>query len=381
MNPAGQRVLLLTPSLDFGGAEMVIVELAKALQRAHWSVCIVSMLEPKAFTLDLEEHGIGVVSLQMKPRRANARGILALLKEIYDFRPDVIHSHMFHGNILARILRPITRTPLICTIHNILESARNKDSATLRNWAYRFTDWSCDQTTTVANTVREYYVANRLARKDRIVTIPNAIDPERFRLDVAVRARVRATMGWNESFIWITVGRLELAKDYPNLLAAFGRVRVSEPNARLIVVGDGRLRAQLQRLTAESGLNSSVDFLGTRTDIPELLAASDAFVLGSAWEGAPVVLLEAATSALPIVATNVGGVEETVAPAQRQYLAPAGDSQALAASMTRLMRLDDHQRGELGIAGRLHVERHFTPSAIFRKYEALYKALIRERAA
>src|SRR4051794_24243018 len=107
----------------------------------------------------------------------------------------------------------------------------------------------------------------------------------------------------------MAVGRLELAKDYPTMLAAFRAVLDQHPEAVLAIVGDGRLRAELKALAGSLGVGEAVQFLGTRADVARLLNGCDGFVLSSAWEGGPIALLEAAAASVPVVSTRVGEAE------------------------------------------------------------------------
>jgi glycosyltransferase involved in cell wall biosynthesis len=369
----GSTVVLLSPSLDYGGAEVMIAGLARALRASGWQVWVVSMLEPRAFVAELEQAGVHVVSLGMQAGHTNASGIARLVRLLSQVRPDVIHAHMFHANILARLLRPLLRIPVICTVHNILESSRRKNTAQFRNLLYRLTDWSCDRTTAVAEAVRSRYVRDGLARAERMETIPNGVDPECFHFDASARTAGREELGWADCFGWLAVGRLELAKDYPTMLRAVAHLNRSDPGVRLAIAGDGRLRSELQQLASSLGLDGVVQFLGTRTDVRQLMQASDAFVMSSAWEGAPMVLLEAAASALPVVATNAGGSAELVASGSSGWVVESGDVNALAERMAAVMHAGKEGRQRMGRAGRALVDANYSNAIIFERYERLYR--------
>ena len=120
------------------------------------------------------------------------------------------------------------------------------------------------------------------------------------------------SLGLDGEFAWLAVGRFEQAKDYPTMLRAFARVHAAHPAAVLLLVGRGSLQAETQSLAASLGLDGRVRFVGTREDVPEFMTVADGYVMSSAWEGMPMVLLEAAAAGLPIVATMVGGNPEVV---------------------------------------------------------------------
>ena len=142
------------------------------------------------------------------------------------------------------------------------------------------------------------------------MVVPNGIPVDQFQLGSEIRQRIRNELEVEDKFVWLAVGRLEAPKDYPNLLHAMHAF--STPRNILLIAGDGPSRASMEQLASTLGISSEVRFLGTRTDVPRLMAAADAYVMASAWEGLPMGLLEASASALPIVATDVGGNHEIV---------------------------------------------------------------------
>jgi glycosyltransferase involved in cell wall biosynthesis len=371
-----KRILLLTPSLDYGGAEVVVTQLALYLAEQNWKVCVASMLSPRAFSDTLQGAGVAVESLEMKSGSSNLAGVFALLALIRRFRPDVVHSHMFHANVLTRIFKPLTRVPVVCTAHSTLESARNSRSTFIRDWAYYLTDRFCDRTTTVSEAVRARYLAAGLIPSGRVETIPNGVDTEQFRPDSGLRAHTRRELGWQDSFIWLAVGRLELAKDFPRLMDAFKKLAAEQPAARLVIAGDGSLRPQLEAQAAALGMRSSIQFLGTRTDIAALLNGCDAFVLSSAWEGGPIVLLEAGAVGRPVVATAVGAAPEIILPDRTGFLVPPEDTRALILAMQRLMNTPTEEREAMGTIARLHISKHYSVQETNRRYQQIYNRVL-----
>lgn len=207
--------------------------------------------------------------------------------------------------------------------------------------------------------------------------MPNGVDTGRFAPRPEDRQAKRREMGINNSeFVWLAVGRIEAPKDYPTMLYAFQKVCLNRPEARLVVVGKGELESQIRELTVELGLQSCVRFLGLRTDIPELLNAADAYVMSSAWEGMPMVLLEAHASGLPVVATDVGANRDVVQEGVSGFLVPARNPDALAAAMLRMMELPEEERRQMGLAGRQWVEDNYSLERIVDRWESLYFKLL-----
>jgi glycosyltransferase involved in cell wall biosynthesis len=206
------------------------------------------------------------------------------------------------------------------------------------------------------------------------------VDTERYRsIPPGTRDRLRQNLGLSREFVWLAVGRFEAAKDYPNMLRAFARVRAERPDAVLLLVGRGSLQGQTEALAAELGLTAGVRFVGTREDVPEFMTVADGYVMSSAWEGMPMVLLEAAASSLPIVATRVGGNQEVVREGETGLLVPPGSDQALGEAMLRLMALPDGERRAMGARGEAHVRQHYGLARVVDRYEAAYRDVLRRK--
>lgn len=372
------RLLEVITGLARGGAETQMVALALGLRARGWNVRVVSLLQPEAFVEELEGAGIPVVSLGMRRGQPSPQAVLRLAALFRRWRPHVVHSHMIHANLLARVARALAPVPvLISTAQNTLEVGRSFKTERSTHLAYRLTDFLADMTTQVAKEGYERFLRGGAARPDKLVYLPNGVDTHRFAPRPEVRQAKRQELGLGEEFVWLAVGRLEEAKDYPTLLRAFARVGERHPQTRLLVVGAGSLEEQVKRLASELGLGESVRFLGLRTDIPELMNAADAYVMSSAWEGMPMVLLEAHASGLPIVATDVGANRDVVRDGETGFLVPPKAPEVLAAAMERVMALGPGERGRMGSRGRDWVETHFALDRILDRWEELYLNLLK----
>jgi len=373
------KVLFLVTGLAYGGAETQVVHLATRLKSRGWEVRVVSLMPPKAYMEELEAAGIPVFSLGIRQKLPDPRPVLRLARLIRDWRPDIVHSHMVHANILARIVRPMVRAPvLVCTAHNIDERGR-KGSGRLREFLYRLTDPLCDLTTQVSRAGLERYVRVGAVPAEKIRFIPNGVDTARFKPDQQTRLRLRQELGLEEAFVWLAVGRFDVQKDYPNMLRAFAQVVEKQSETFLLIAGDGPLRPAVEELARDLRLEEHVQFLGIRRDIPELMNAADAYLMSSIWEGMPMVLLEASASELPIVATDVGGNREVVLDGTTGFLVPPNDSEALAQAMLRLMSLSGEERRRMGKLARQHIEAHYSLNRVVDMWEALYKELLERK--
>jgi glycosyltransferase involved in cell wall biosynthesis len=207
--------------------------------------------------------------------------------------------------------------------------------------------------------------------------IPNGVDIERFRrVSVEARNSLRQSLKLDGEFAWVAIGRDHPAKDYLTMLRGFAKVQERAPGSVLLLIGEGLLGGETEALARELNLGDAVRFLGMRNDVPELMSTADAYVMSSAWEGMPVVLLEAAAAGLPIVATSVGGNPEVVCDGESGFLVPPRDPAALAGAMLRLSAVPETQRGAMGERGREHVRNLYGLGRMVQRWEDLYREVL-----
>lgn len=368
------RVIFFSTALAYGGAETQLARLALCLKARGWKVQVVSLTPPKAYVEELEAAGIPVFSLDIRRKLPDPRPIIRLARQIRSWRPDIIHSHMVHANIMARLVRVIAPVPiLIGTAHSTNEGGR------FRELLYRLTDPLCDVNTQVSQEGLKRYVRVGAMPKGKICYVPNGVDTECFCPNPEVKKCLRADLGLQNTFLWIAVGRFDLPKDYPNMLQAFACVVQEQPVAMLVIAGDGPLRPAMEVLAQDLGLKDRVRFLGMRHDIPELMNAADGYVMSSAVEGMPIVLLEAGATGLPIVATDVGGNREVVRDGETGFLVPPKNPDALAGAMLRLMNLPEDELKRVGKAGRHYIQANYSLDRITDIWENLYGEFIAKK--
>ncbi len=366
-----QQVVLLTTNLARGGAETQVAGLARGLQRRGWDVSVISMLEPTAFQDELAAAGVAVFNLRMQPGAASPLGFIRLLSLLRHLRPQVLHSHMFHANLLARLARLFYPAPvLISTLHSIAESGRESGKIKWRDRLYRATDTLADVTVAVCKAVADRHSGAGAVSKKRLRVIPNGVDTRVFRPDADRRERTRRELGLGTEFAWLAVGRLMWKKGYETMLRAFAE----EGRGLLLIAGSGTQETELQELARELGVHAR--FLGRRNDVADLMAASDGFVQSSMVEGLPLALIEAAASGLPSVVSDAGGVSEVVLDGRTGLVVPLGNPQALGAAVSRLVGMPEEQRRKFGEAARQHVVANFDLEAVVTRWEGLYGELL-----
>jgi glycosyltransferase involved in cell wall biosynthesis len=365
-----KKVVLLSTNLARGGAETQVALLAAGLRGRGWEASVVSMLEPSAFQEELASAGVPVYSLKMRPGSASPAGFLRLASLLRKLRPQILHCHMFHANLLGRMARLIAPVPVaISTAHSLVESCRESGDARGRERWLRRTDRLSDVTVAVCDAIARRCAESRIAPQRKIRVIPNGVDTVRIQPDAEAREDTRRELKLGHEFVWLAAGRLLWKKDYPTMLRAFA----AQGKGRLLIAGEGPEEAALRALAGE--LKADVRFLGLRADAPKLMNACNGYLLSSNIEGLPMALLEAAASGAPSVATGVGGVGEIVLDGQTGYLVPPGDAGAFGAAMTRLQGLTPKARQQMGQAAREHVVERFEMARVVGRWEQLYEEL------
>ncbi len=367
------RILLVVTTLGFGGAETQVVRLASELSNRGWTVAIACLLKPSAWVEELEKQGIEVHSLDMARGMPDLSAISRLRDLVNAFGPEIVHSHMVHANLLARVTRLFCHMPaLICTAHNLRETSERNGPTWYKEVLYRLTDFLADRSTIICHAAYARYVKVGAVPARKLEVIPNGIDIHKFSPNPESRQEARESLGIKDStFVWLAVGRLVKQKDYSTLLQAVQIL--PEMDFVLLIAGKGPLQEQLERESRQMGLlDDKVKFLGASENIGRMYAAADAFVMSSVFEGLSAALMEAAAMGLPSVVTDVGGNTEIVTPYQTGYVVPPSNPARLFEAMKKMMSLDADMRQRFGRAARQHCLEQYRLELIMDQWLNLY---------
>lgn len=346
-----------------GGAENVVVNLADELVNRGHKVKIAYLTGP-GLVLPSNE-SIEVVALNMNGYKEVIPTYLKLNKLIRDFKPDVVHGHMFHANILTRLLKVSTKIPrLISTAHNTNEGGK------AMMLAYRITDKLADISTNVSNEAVSTFIHKGAVKTGRMVSVTNGIDIKKFSFDKNFRRNLRAELAVENKKVLLAVGRLDTQKDYPNLLNAVHTLSKNRQDFKLIIVGDGPLKEDLKQLAKKLKIDDVVEFLGIRRDVHSLMSASDIFVLSSAWEGFGLVVAEAMSCERVVVATDCGGVAEVIGDAG--IIVQPKNSKQLANELNKALDMNKEERSTLGSKARQHIVDNYSLDHNVNSYLELY---------
>jgi glycosyltransferase involved in cell wall biosynthesis len=368
MNSNRLRVAHVTPGLNVGGLEKLLVELACHADREQFELTFVSLGNRGELADEIEACGWPVIALQ-EPTGLRPGMVMRLARLFRELAIDVVHTHndrpLVYAPLAAR-LAGVKR--VIHTKHGRGYGLTRRQMALVNlaaRWTHEFVCVSRDS----ARLCRSAGLVGRPVRK-----IWNGIDLSRFTFS-----------GPRPGGPAVVVARLSPEKDLETLLHATALVVAEHPAFRLEIAGDGPCLPALRQLAEYLALEEHVRFLGTVRDIRGLLARAGLFVLSSVSEGLSLTLLEAMASGLPVVATRVGGNPEVVIHGETGLLVPARDPAFFAQAILQLVQ-DEELGRQMGRDGRRRAERYFDVRSMVAGYERLYQqvreaAVLSDRAA
>lgn len=358
-------------SLCVGGAETLAARLARR-SSSRYRIVFACLDSLGPLGEELEREGFPTYVLNRQPGfdwRCAAR----FSKLLRDERVDIVHAHQYTPFFYAMMGRRLARRPAVLfTEHGRHFPDHRRAKRVIAN---RLLLKRRDRVVGVGEAVRQALVANEGIKPDRVGVVFNGIDLVRFRNVEFDATEVRQELGLaNGEMLLLQVARLDYLKDHTTALRALKRVTESLPDVRLILVGDGPERANIEQLIIRLGLSEHVRLLGTRRDIPRLLAATDVFLLTSISEGIPLTLIEAMASRVPVIATNVGGVSEVVKNEVTGLLAQAKGDAAIADHIVRLAKAPE-LRARMGSAGMQRAFTTFAEEQMHDSYDRLYQEM------
>jgi glycosyltransferase involved in cell wall biosynthesis len=360
-------VLELITDLIFGGAQTGLLHFLEHIDRQVFAPRVAFLRNGNTRVADqIRSLNIPVIDLKIDPKIRLDR-TLSLYQLIKQDRIVILHTWLFHANLLGRLTGSFAQVPVI------ISSRHNIDIGGW--WRESINRWTApldDHTIAVCQFVRSIEIERSKIPENKVSTIYNGVDLNRFEhLDPSISLSVRMELGIPSNAPTIgCVGRLHQQKGYPFLLEAIKTVRNQIPDIQLLIVGSGKMEIELKSIVKKLDLSDSVTFTGARTDIPAILSSLDLFVLPSLWEGHPLVLLEAMATGLPVVATQVGGNPEVVIHGETGLMVPPSNPVQLASAIITLMQNPD-LRHKMGEAGRQR-SGLFSIESMTRKIEALY---------
>ncbi len=405
----GKEIVHIIPSVGMGGAQRQLLLLLKNRSPAYNHRVVVIFSGDAFFAPEMQDARVPISYVRSEvvrhrsepppgrqPMLAAFWSVLALAGDSFpvcreivkltshlralDPRPDIVHCWLLFANLVGSIAARLVRVPLVMT------SIRNIQSQVAYNY-YHDPRWQRALeratvplvTSIIANSasVALDYRTFAAAPTEKVLTIPNGVEVEAFRpLTPEEREALRRDLGLTRGDLVVgTVARLAKEKDFETFLRAVGLARRRLPSLRVVIAGEGPLRAELEAFAASHELTGVVQFLGARKDVAALIQCYDAFLLTSIIEGMPNAVMESQLLGVPVVATKAGGTVDLIRDGETGLLAPIGDWQAVASAIVRLFT-EDGLRDRISRAGRDQILNGYTVEQLVARTEEVYRALL-----
>lgn len=360
-------LILITRGDTIGGAQMHVKDIAKKLQDDGHEVTVL-FGKKGLFSELLASLGINYCVVDQLVREINIvqdlKALKSIVNKIKSMQPDIIAIHSSKVGIIGRIAAKITATPVVFTAHgwSFTEGVSPKKRMLYR-WIEKFGMFFSDKVITVSNYDKQLALKKGVGSDRKIFTIQNGIH------DI------------NKSFFSspeksppniIMVARFQNQKDHLSLIKALHKLKDLKWNLQL-VGEDGGMQQSVKDLVTELKMGERIEFLGSRSDVDELLSNSHIFILTSFWEGLPLSILEAMRAGLPVIVSNVGGVNEAVINGETGFV--VNDFENLVKSLEVLIQSPE-TREKMGKLGRKRYVRYFTFDQMYDSIYALYQEVI-----
>lgn len=373
------RVLLVPTGLGTGGAEVMLLNLLRHMDRSGLDIHVLSTMdEGTTIGADLRALGLPVTCLGLQRPVPSLSAFLQLRSVTRRLRPQLIQGWTYHGNYAAWLARKAWArdAALAWSIHHCLYDLAGE--APLTNRMIRFgakVSRQVDAIVYVSRTSRSQHLDLGYREKGALY-IPNGFDASLFAPDAAAGAAMRAELGLpDEAVVVGHVGRLHPMKDHACFVRAAAAALAREPALRFVMVGRqvDDPKGPVATLVRELGIGEQVRLLGERRDVAALMSSFDIFCLSSWAESFPVVVGEAAATGLPCVVTDVGAASEIVGDSGR--VVPPRDFESMATQFVELSRIGPRRRQELGARARERVVQLFSIRSVAAQYAQLWHEL------
>ncbi|OAI52722.1 hypothetical protein AYO47_05995 [Planctomyces sp. SCGC AG-212-M04] len=362
------RVTYLIPTLDRSGAEKQLVLLAAGLPRDQFSPEVIALTRGGPLEEDLERANVPLTILG-KRGKFDPRTLRLLKKRLREHPPDVLHTWLFAANAYGRLAAP--RGSAVKTV--VSERCVDSWKARWQLWLDRRLIGRTDTLLANSESVAKFYEEQRVPRS-LITVIPNAVVPPP--APAIARAEFLKSLGFApETKLVGIIGRLAKQKRVDDLLWGMQVLRQADQTARMVVIGDGPERANLEQHARDVEVSDFVKFLGHREDAASLIRHLDVFWLGSSFEGMSNSLMEAMAAGTPVIASDIPPNRELITHGMHGYLANVGDGVAFAQYSVKLFG-DAELREKIIAAARERMRTEFSVEQMVRRHTEVYERLV-----
>lgn len=372
------RLLYIIETLGMGGAERLIVNVLKNIDRNVFSPYVACLFDKRQIEAELSDAGIPVICLALPNQYHWQMAISGLSRLMKRERFDIVHTHLFFANIYGRIAAKMSGVKnIITTLHNpdYTFEVGNRFTWRLRKTLDKYSGMACNRLfLAVSESVKKDF-ERHLGYKN-IDVFYNCVDTEKFmNLPENSRGLMRSELGLKNSDIAIlNVGRLHPQKGQLSLLRALRFLRDADDRYKLLMVGRGPMSEQLKEETRRLNLGGSVVFLQDRSDVPQIMSACDIFAFPSLYEGFGIALVEAMASGLSVVATGLESIKEIMRE-NIDGLFIEKDNPGMLAQAIRELAQNPRKMAFYSQNARRRVIEEFSLKKYLNRLEALYQGL------
>jgi len=366
-NQQKNKIIQVNSSSDTGGGSQVMWDISFGLNQFFDFV----ILAPKGFFMDkYKEAGFKVNTL-------TGIKFLKIRKEIKTGKPAIINAHGTRAAIWARlaVLFSKERPKIVYTLHGFHILRKNFILRFVFLRLEKFLNHFTDILVCVSQADKELVLGKKVINLNKIKVIRNGIELEKFNVSPELAEAKRNESGLKDNFVLVSVGRLHPQKDFSTLIKAVNLVEEQIINLKVLIIGDGPLNQDLKREVGELGLMDKILFLGERKDVPEFIAMSEGVILSTNWEGLALVPLEAGAAGKAVIASRVGGVEESILDGETGFLFEPGSEKDLADKILMLYQSKE-LRKKIGEMAFQFVSDNFSKERMVKEHKQLYQNLL-----
>jgi L-malate glycosyltransferase len=374
-NKKSINVMHVIETLDPGGAESVLAEIIRHMPEfVNSMICCVK--HSGAMSQRMKGHVGQVYELNIKEGN-NISVPIKLTKLLMKNHIDVIHAHNWNTFCESTIAAILSGKPIVHTIHGhhfeYPNTIKGRFKKNIRHCFEKVLSYRSNKICTVSQAICDYILNEIGIEKERLEVLINGVDIDHKFYSVSPIMRDLGIK--NENYLICFIGRLMPVKNIESLLKAMEIVVRECQDSKLVIIGDGPERKELEKSVLEKGLQSSVLFTGFRDDARDFLVEADVFVLPSYYEGISIALLEAMSAGLPSIVTAVGGNSEVVINDETGFLYPSGDVKVLSSYIIELYH-DISLRKNMGEKAKERASRFFCIEGTAERYAQIYLDII-----
>ncbi|MCX5702388.1 MAG: glycosyltransferase family 4 protein [Candidatus Omnitrophica bacterium] len=378
------KLLFVVTKLELGGAQKQLLSLIAHLNKERFHIFLFVAQEGLLLSEALSIKGITIIKSRCLERAINPIKDLLVFIEVYwvikKNNIEIVHTHSSKAGILGRLAARLAKVGIIIhTVHGW--SFNDYQPALVRGffiWLERFSARFTHKIIVVSHYDKQKGLNNRIGKEDRYELIRYGIDYKEFS---ERKQNIRQELGINtRDLVVAMVACFKPQKSPMDFIKLSFLVKKSLPNVKFVLVGDGILREEIEKLICKLNLEGQVFLTGWRRDIPRILSAIDAFVLTSLWEGLPITVLEAMASSKPVVATHTGGIQEIVVEGKTGFLVSPRNMELMSEQLIILLKNEELRR-QMGQRAIESLDFNFSLENMVNSTKTLYETVVSQNSS